>query len=81
MNITQKQAYRYQFAGMAMQALIQIASHMDLNEEIDLLDEPNDLISSLRFQMKELSWERAVALEARIVADALIKELDNKNKP
>lgn len=81
MNITKKQEFRYQFAGMAMQALIQIASHMDLNEEIDLLDEPNDLISSLRFQMKELSWERAVALEARIAADALIKELDSKNKP
>ena len=66
---------------MAMQALIQIASNMDLNEEIDLVDEPNDLISSLRFQLKRLSWERAVALEARLVADALIKELDSKDKP
>ena len=66
---------------MAMQALIQIASNRDLNEEIDLVDEPNDLISSLRFQLKRLSWERAVALEARLVADALIKELDSKDKP
>lgn len=81
MNITQQQELRYQFAGMAMQALIQIASNMDLNEEIDLVDEPNDLISSLRFQLKRLSWERAVALEARLVADALIKELDSKDKP
>lgn len=78
MNSNQREEFRYQFAGMAMQALIQIASHMDLDEEIDLLEMPNDLMISLHFQMNELSWERAVALEARLVADALIKELDEK---
>lgn len=80
MNISQKEEFRYQFAGIAMQALIQIASHMDLNEEIDPLEEPNDLINSLRFQMSEFGWEEAVALEARLVADALIKELDKTDK-
>lgn len=80
MNITQKEEFRYQYAGMAMQAIIQIASRMDFTEEIALSEIPNDLIQSLRFQMEEMSWERAVALEARLVADALIAELEKEKK-
>lgn len=80
MNITQKEEFRYQYAGMAMQAIIQIASRIDFTEEIGLSEMPNDLIQSLRFQMEEMSWERAVALEARLVADALIDELEKEKK-
>ena len=80
MNITQKEEFRYQYAGMAMQAIIQIASRMDFTEEIALSEIPNDLIQSLRFQMEEMSWERAVALEASLVADALIAELEKGKK-
>lgn len=81
MNITQQQELRYQFAGMAMQALIKIAAKMDTTEKTDYLDEQNDLLSSLLFQMQQYSPEIAVAIIAREFADALIAELDRKGKP
>lgn len=69
MNITQQQEFRYQFAGMAMQAIVSaIASsrttQFELNESAKLagFDKLTDY----------------VALQATYYADALIKKLDEK---
>lgn len=72
MNITQQKEYRYQFAGMAMQAIVSaIASsrttEVELNESAKIagFNKLNDYVA-----------EAAVCY-----ADALIKKLDSKDKP
>lgn len=72
MNITQKQEYRYQFAGMAMQAMINaIWSNPTTQDEVTATAKRKGY-SCLR------DW---VADEAADYADTLIKELDSKDKP
>jgi hypothetical protein len=80
MNISQKEEFRYKFAGQVLPQLIDIASKLDTTQEIDFLNE-NQLIASLRFQLQEFEPEKACALIARKFADALIAELDRENKP
>ena len=72
MNIPQKQEYRYQFAGMAMQAMINaIWSNPTTQDEVTATAKRKGY-SCLR------DW---VADEAADYADALIKELDSRDKP
>ncbi len=69
MNITQQQEFRYQFAGMAMQAIVSaIASSRTTQIEL------NELARTLGFE----GLNDYVAKEAVCYADALIKKLDEK---
>lgn len=66
MNITQQKEYRYQFAGMAMQALLEPGNAQFLR----------DMAFDNNKQFAKMLAENAV-----FYADALIKELDSKDKP
>ena len=67
MNITQKQEFRYQYAGMALQAIITNSEFMDSVKRIS--DEV------------QMDFKEAAASVAVEFADALIAELDRKDKP
>lgn len=66
MNITQQKEYRYQFAGMAMQALLEPGNAQFLR----------DMAFDNNKQFAKMLAENAV-----FYADTLIKELDSKDKP
>ena len=67
MNINQKQEFRYQYAGMALQAIITNSEFMDSVKRIS--DEA------------QMDFKEAAASVAVEFADALIAELDRKDKP
>lgn len=66
MNITQKQEFRYKFAGMAMQAILSSAL------------QDKDPLSALAMMTNE--GMEGTAKIAVGYADALIKELDERDK-
>lgn len=66
MNITQQQEFRYQFAGMAMQAILSSAL------------QDKDPLSALAMMTNE--GMEGTAKIAAGYADALIKELDERDK-
>lgn len=66
MNITQQQEFRYQFAGMAMQALLEPGNAQFLR----------DMAFDNNKQFAKMLAENAV-----FYADVLIKELDSRDKP
>ena len=67
MNINQKEEFRYQYAGMALQAFIT----------------NNEFMSSVKRIADEvqMDFKEAAASVAVEFADALIAELDGKDKP
>ena len=71
MNISQKEEFRYQFAGMAMQAIIQASTTPLIKRDIDILFEHNPC----------MSIGKNIAILSLLYADALIAELDRKDKP
>lgn len=72
MNITQKQEFRYQYAGMALQAMITaVWSNKEMQDVIF------DAAKSHGFS----SLRNYLTAEAVVFADALIAELDSEDKP
>ena len=65
MNILQKEELRYQFAGMAMQAIL-------IGTSID---------GGLAIVMATNDGRKGTAVSARAFADALIEELDRRDEP
>ena len=73
MNINQKQEFRYQFAGMAMQAMINAIWSIWSNPRMQ--DEVTATAKRKGYKCLR-DW---VADEAADYADALIKELDSRD--
>lgn len=72
MNINQKQEFRYQYAGMALQAMITAAWSNKETQSLIFESAKRHGFSSLRDYLAD---------EAVGFADALIAELDRKDKP
>lgn len=67
MNISQKDEFRYHFAGMAMQGILANSEMMESVQRVSI--------------SAQMDWKDALASVSVEFADALIKELDSRDKP